>query len=114
MGDYTVEGIYEGVIRKQTVIIEPDEHEKLFLELPAIIKHDTPPKVSIGETITLTLDLISAARPTGLKFATDSYSRKGDELEQGNKEMRLWKGAFCIVNADLSGGIVTTKGLRND
>ena len=91
MGDYTVEGIYEGVIRKQTVIIEPDEHEKLFLELPAIIKHDTPAKVSIGETITLTLDLISAARPTRVEIRYDSYSRKGDQLEQGNKEMRLWR-----------------------
>ena len=91
MGDYTVEGIYEGVIRKQTVIIEPDEHEYLFLELPVIIKHDTPAKVSIGETITLTLDLISAARPTRVEVRYRSYSRKGDELEQGNKEMRLWK-----------------------
>ena len=91
MGDYTVEGIYEGVIRKQTVIIEPDEHEKIFLELPVIIKHDTPAKVSIGETIALTLDLISAARPTRVEVRYKSYSRKGDELEQGNKEMRLWK-----------------------
>ena len=91
MGDYTVEGIYEEVVRKQTVIIEPDEHEKLFLELPAVIKHDTPPKVSIGETIKLTLDLISAARPTRVEVRYKSYSRKGVELEQGNKEMRLWK-----------------------
>ena len=91
MGDYTIEGIYGGEIREQTVIIEPDEHDKLFLELPAIIKHDTPAKVSIGENITLTLDLISAARPTRVEVRYKSYSRKGDELEQGNKEMRLWK-----------------------
>ncbi len=91
MGDYTVEGIYEEVVRNQTVIIKPDEHEKLFLELPAIIKHDTPPRVSIGETITLTLDLISAARPKWVEVRYKSYSRKGDELEQVNEEMRLWR-----------------------
>ncbi len=91
MGDYTVEGIYEGEIQKRTVIIEPNEHEKIFLELPVIIKHDTPAKVSIGETIALTLDLISAARPTRVEVRYTSYSRKGDELEQGNKEMRLLK-----------------------
>ena len=91
MGDYTVEGIYEGEIQKRTVIIEPDEHENLFLELPAIIKHDTPPKVSIGENITLTLDLISAVRPTRVEVRYKSYSRNGDELEQRSEEMRLWR-----------------------
>ncbi len=91
MGDYIVEGIYEDVTRKQTVIIEPNEHEVIVLELPAIIKHDTPGKVSIGETIALTLDLISAARPTLVEVRYKTYSRKGDELEHGVKEMRLWK-----------------------
>ena len=91
MGDYTVEGICDGVIRKQTVIIEPSEHENLFLELPAIIKHENPPKVSIGGTITLTLDLISSARPKWVEVRYRSYSRKGDELDQRKEEMRLWK-----------------------
>lgn len=91
MGDYVVEGIYEDVTRKQTVIIEPNEHEIVVLELPAIIKHDTPAKVSIGETIALTLDLISAARPTLVEVRYKSYNRNGDELEQGAKEMSLWK-----------------------
>ena len=91
MGGYIVECIYEDVIRKQTVIVEPNEHERVGLELPAIIKHDTPEKVSVGETIALTLELISAVRPTRVEVRYKSYSRKGEELEQGVKEMRLWK-----------------------
>ena len=91
MGDYIVEGIYEDVTLKQTVIIEPNEHEIVVLELPAIIKHDTPATVSIGETIALTLDLISAVRPTLVEVRYKSYNRKGDELEHGAKEMSLWK-----------------------
>ena len=91
MGDYIVEGIYEDVTLKQTVIIEPNEHEIVVLELPAIIKHDTPATVSIGETIALSLDLISAVRPTLVEVRYKSYNMKGDELEQGVKEMRLLK-----------------------
>ena len=91
MGDYTVEGIYEGEIQNRTVVIKPNEHEKIFLELPVIFKHDAPAKVSIGETIALTLDLISAVRPDRVEVRYTSFSRKGDELEQGNKEMRLLK-----------------------
>lgn len=106
MGDYTVEGIYEGEFKKRTVIIEPNEHEIVVLELPAIIKHDTPAKASIGETIALTLELISAARPTRVEVRYKSYSRKGDELEQGVKEMRLWRehdaSLTCTYQVELS------------
>ena len=91
MGDYTVEGIYEGEIQKQSVIIEPNEHEKISLEMPVIIEHDAPPKVSIGEDITLTLDLISPERPNRVEVRYKSYNRKGNELEQRNEEMRLWR-----------------------
>ena len=91
MGDYTVEGIYEGEMQKRSVIIQPNEHEKIFLELPDIIKHDAPPKVSIGENITLTLDLISPVRPSRVEVRYKSYNRKGNELEQRNEEMRLWR-----------------------
>ena len=89
VGSYTVEGIYEGVSRKQTVKIEPDEHEKLYLELPPIVKHEPPSRASVGEIISLTLDLISGEKPKQVRIRYIIYDRHGEALERGNQELLL-------------------------
>ena len=89
-GRYTVEGIYEGGSKKKTVTIEPNVHKELDLEIPPIVRHDAPAKISIGEIIPLTLDLISSKGPQWVKIYYKIYDRGGNELEQNNQEMRLW------------------------
>ena len=89
-GGYTVEGIYEGGSKKKTVTIEPNVHKELDLEIPPIVRHDPPAKISIGDIIPLTLDLISSKGPQWVKIYYKIYDRGGNELEQNNREMRLW------------------------
>ncbi len=89
-GDYIVEGIYEGGSKKRTVKIEPNQRKKLDLEIPPIVKHDSPSSISIGEIIPLTLNLISSKGPQQVKINYTIYDRDRNELEQNNQEMRLW------------------------
>ena len=89
-GNYTVEGIYEGGSKKKTVKIEPNDHKELDLEIPPIVKHDSPSRTSVGEIIPLRLDLISYESPEQVKIYYKIYDRDGNELEQNNTKMRLW------------------------
>ena len=89
-GDYIVEGIYEGGSKKRTVKIEPNQRKKLDLEIPPIVKHDSPSSISIGEIIPLTLNLISSKDPQQVKINYTIYGRDRNALEQNNQEMRLW------------------------
>lgn len=91
VGNYTVEGIYEEVYLKQTFTIEPDKHQKLYLELPPIVKHKPPSKASVGEIIPLVLDLISREKPKRVQIRYTIYDRNGDELEHGDQELLLGK-----------------------
>lgn len=87
VGDYSAEGVYGGVSRKQTVNIEPDEHEKLYLELPPIVKHKPPSRVSVGEIIPLALNSISREKPKLVQIHYITYDRNGDESKRGLQEM---------------------------
>lgn len=90
VGDYSAEGVYEGVSRKQAVKIEPDEHEKLYLELPPIVKHKPPSRASVGEIIPLALDSISREKPKQVQIHYIIYDRYEEELDRGNQGMLLW------------------------
>ena len=89
-GNYIVEGIYAGESRRKTVAIEPDRHEVLDLEIPPIVEHDSPSRISVGERIPLTLNLISSKAPQQVKIYYTIYDRDSNELAQQNQEMRLW------------------------
>ena len=89
-GTYIVEGIYAGGSKKRTVTIEPDRHKELDLEIPPIIKHDSPLTASVGEIIPLTLNLISSKAPRQVTLHYKTYDRDGDTSEQNNQKMRLW------------------------
>ena len=89
-GDYIVEGIYEGGSKKRTVKIEPNQRKKLDLEIPPIVKHDSPFSISIGEIIPLAFNLISSKGPQQVKINYTIYDRDRNELKQNNQEMRLW------------------------
>ena len=89
-GNYVVEGIYAGKSQRKTITIEPDRHEVLDLGIPPIVKHDSPSRISVGEIIPLTLNLISSKGPQQVKIYYKIYDRDRNELEQNNQEMRLW------------------------
>ena len=89
-GNYIVEGIYAGESRRKTVAIEPDRHEVLDLGIPPIVEHESPSRISAGERIPLTLNLISSKGPQQVKIYYKAYDRDRNELEQDNQEMRLW------------------------
>ena len=89
-GTYTVEGISEGGSKRITVTIESDRRKVLNLKIPPTVKHDLPPKVSVGERIPLTLDLISTKSPQQVKIYYKTYDGDKVQLEQHNQEMSLW------------------------
>ena len=88
-GNYIVEGSYASGSQRKTVTIELDRHKILNLEIPPIVEHDSPSKISVGERIPLTLDLISSKRPQRVKIYYRTYDRDGSELEPNNQGMRL-------------------------
>ena len=90
-GNYIVEDIYAGKSQRKTITIEPDRHEVLDLEIPPIVEHDSPSRISVGERIPLTLNLISSKGPQQVKIYYKTYDRDRNELEQDNQEMRLWE-----------------------
>ena len=89
-GNYIVEGIDAEKSQRETVRIESDRHKVLDLEIPPAVAHDPPAKISVGERIPLTLDLISTRNPQQVKIYYKTYDRDKDELEQNSQEMRLW------------------------
>ena len=89
-GNYTVEGIYEGVTKRKVVEIEPNYHKELDLEIPPLLKHDSPSRISIGEAIPLTLNLISSQGPQEVAIYYTIYDSGGNGLEQSHQKMRLW------------------------
>ena len=89
-GNYIVEGIDAEKSQKETIRIESDRHKVLDLGIPPTVEHDSPPKISVGERVSLTLDLISTKSPQQVKIYYKTYNRDKDELEQNNQEMSLW------------------------
>ena len=89
-GYYVVEGIYAGGSKKRTVTIEPNRHKEIDLEIPPIIKHDSPLTAPVGEIIPLTLNLISSQAPQRVTIHYKTYDRDGNPSEQNNQKMRLW------------------------
>ena len=89
-GDYIVEGIGAEKSQKETTRIESDRHKVLNLGIPPTVSHDTLPKISVGEKVPLTLDLISTKSPQQVKIYYTTYDRDKEQLAQNNQEMRLW------------------------
>ena len=89
-GNYILEAIYTEKSQRKPITIEPDRHMVLDLGIPPTVKHDPPPKISVGERVSLTLDLISTKSPQQVKIYYKTYDRNKDELEQNNQEMSLW------------------------
>ncbi len=89
-GNYIVEGIYGEKSQRKTIAIEPNRPEVLYLEIPPIVEHDSPSRISVGERIPLTLNLISSKGPQQVTINYKTYDRDGNELEQNNQDMRLW------------------------
>ena len=89
-GNYIVEAIYAEKSPRKTVTIESDRHKVLDLGIPPTVEHDSPPRISVGERISLTLNLISTRSPQQVKIYYETYDRDKDEIEQNNQEMRLW------------------------
>ena len=58
-------------------------------KISPIMKHVPPSRVSVGDTIPLTLDLISSKAPRQVTIVYKTYDKDGNELEQHNQEMRL-------------------------
>ena len=58
--------------------------------MPPTVAHDFPSKISVGERIPLTLDLISTKSPQQVKIYYTTYDRDNSQLEQHNQEMNLW------------------------
>ena len=61
------------------------------LVVPHSIKHAPASEIPIGETIPLTLDLISSKGAQQIRIYYTIYDKDSKELEQHNQEMRLWK-----------------------
>ena len=105
VGGYIVEGVFEGVSRKESFTIVPGGHKILYLELPPILRHEPPARTSVGEIIPLSLDLISRAKSKQVQIHYITYDGNGDELDRGNQEMLLWKeqptASTWIYRADL-------------
>ena len=72
----------------KTVTIEPDRHEVLYLG--PNVEHDSPSSISVGETIPLTLNLISSIGPQQVKIYYKIYDKDHSELKQNNQGIRLW------------------------
>ena len=89
-GYYVVEGIYAEGSKRKTVTIEPNRHKEIDLEIPPIMKHDSPSMASVGEIISLTLNLTSSKGPQQVTIHYETYDRDGNKLEQNNQKMRLW------------------------
>ena len=89
-GNYIVEGIDAEKSQRVTIRIESDRHKVVNLGIPPTVEHDPPPRISVGERVSLTLDLISAQSPKQVKIYYKTYYRDNNELEQSNQEMRLW------------------------
>ena len=89
-GYYIVEGIYAGGSKKGTVTIEPNRHKEIDLEIPPIMKHDSPLTASVGEMIPLTLNLISSKAPRQVTIHYKTYDRDENASEQNSQKMRLW------------------------
>ena len=88
-GTYTIEGVYEGVSKKQKIEIAPNTHKKLKIEIPPIVKHTPVSEVSVGEIIPLTLSLTSSKRPNQVRIYYNTYDKNNKELERNNKKMLL-------------------------
>ena len=76
--------------KKGTVTIEPNRHKEIDLEIPPIMKHDSPLTASVGEIIPLTLNLISSKAPRQVTIHYKTYDRDGNASEQNSQKMRLW------------------------
>ena len=88
-GTYTIEGVCEGVSKKQKIEIAPNTHKELEIEIPPIAKHTPVSAVSVGEIIPLTLNLTSHKRPNQVKVYYNTYDKNNKELERNNKKMLL-------------------------
>ncbi|MDE0087760.1 MAG: outer membrane beta-barrel protein [Candidatus Poribacteria bacterium] len=88
-GTYTIEAVYEGVSKKQKIVIVPNTHKELEIEIPPIAKHTPVSEVSIGEIIPLTLSLTSRKRPNQVKIHYNTYDKNNKELGRNNKKMLL-------------------------
>ena len=89
-GVYTAAGVYEDASRKQTVQIKPGEHEKLYLELPPILRHSPSSRVSVGEIIPIALDLTSHEPSERVQIRYITYDKHGAALKRDNEQMHLW------------------------
>ena len=70
----------------------PVNYLKPMVKMPIarpIVKHDAPSKIPVGETIPLTLDLISSQVPQQVTIHYKTYDRNRTRLEQNNQKMRL-------------------------
>ena len=108
-GYYIVEGAYAGGSKKRTVTIEPNRHKEIDLEIPPIMKHDSPLTASAGEIIPLTLNLISSKAPQQVTINYKTYDGDGNELEQNNQEMRLWDKQSASSTWIYKAGLVSQK-----
>ena len=88
-GNYIVEGIDAEKSQRETVRIESNRHKVLYLKIPPTVAHDSPAKISVGERVPLTLDLISTKSPQQVKIYYRTYDRGNNQLAQNNQEMRL-------------------------
>ena len=88
-GSYTVEGIYAGGSQRETVTIELDRREILYI--PPIVEHTPPSSISVAERIPLRLNLISSEVPQQVTINYKVYGRKGNELVQNNQGLPLWE-----------------------
>ena len=89
-GYYVVEGIYAGGSKRKTVTIEPNRHKEIDLEVPPIMKHDSPSMASVGEIISLTLNLTTSKGPQQVTIHYETYDRDGNKLEQNSQKLRVW------------------------
>ena len=58
-------------------------------KISPIMKHVPPSKISVGEIIPLTLDLISPQVPRQVTIHYKTYDKNGNELKPNNQQMRL-------------------------
>ena len=90
-GAYIVEGIYAGGFKRRAVTIEPNQHKELDLEIPPIVKPDSPSRISVGEIIPLAFSLISTKAPQQVEVYYKIYNKHSKELAQHSQKMRLWE-----------------------
>ena len=93
-GNYTVEGVFERATfgrayKKETVRIKPSYHTKLKLSMPTVVKHDVLAKALPGQTLPLTLHVVSAEKPKQVEVYYVKYDLHGNKLEQSSKGMLL-------------------------